>query len=119
MKSAKRIEREYRFNIKLPAFEFTSNQELQEELEDEFIFVQGVIDCYFYGKDEEITLLDYKTDRIPSEIFGIKPEEDAFFVNKYSNQLSYYRAALKKLCGKAVSKTVIYSFALGRCIIIP
>jgi len=119
MQASDRIEREYRFNIKFPASEFTSDENLQNELKDEFIFVQGVIDCYFYDQNGKITLLDYKTDRIPSEIFGKKAEEDSFFVNKYSNQLSYYRAALNKLCGKAVSKTVIYSFALGRCIIIP
>lgn len=114
--AARRVEREYRFNIKLPATSFTSDNQLKEELKNESIFAQGVIDCYYYDSNGDITLLDYKTDYVPSDIRGNAKEEDKFFTERYSNQLSYYRVALQKLCGKEVSKTVIYSFCLGRTI---
>ena len=119
MLASKQLQREYRFNIKMPASDFTADEQLKNELENEYIFVQGVIDCYFTDKNGDLILLDYKTDSVPRELRGNKTAEDDFFIERYSSQLFYYRTALNKLCGKAVSKTVIYSFALGRCVIIP
>ena len=119
MLASKQLQREYRFNIKMPASDFTADEQLKNELENEYIFVQGVIDCYFTDENGDLILLDYKTDSVPSELRGNKTAEDDFFIERYSSQLFYYRTALNKLCGKAVSKTVIYSFALGRCVIIP
>jgi ATP-dependent helicase/nuclease subunit A len=116
MRSATSTEREYRFNIKLPASDFTSNEELKRELENEFVFVQGVIDCYFRDENGNIILLDYKTDRVPMDVFGDFQKENRFFTERYSLQLKYYQSALEKLTGKRVYKTLIYSFALGRCI---
>ncbi len=116
MRSASACEREYRFNIKLPASDFTANPELKTELSDDFIFVQGVIDCYFTDKNGETVLLDYKTDKVPSFIVGNTEKENEFFINAHSRQLGYYRAALERLTGRAVTRTLVYSFALGRCI---
>lgn len=116
MRSSSACEREYRFNIKLPASDFTANPELKAELSDDFIFVQGVIDCYFTDKNGETVLLDYKTDKVPSYVIGSEEKENEFFINAHSRQLGYYRAALERLTGRAVTKTLVYSFALGRCI---
>lgn len=116
MRSARECEREYRFNIKLPAAFFTANEELKKELSDDFIFVQGVIDCYFTNSNGETVLLDYKTDTVPRYIIGNTEKEDKFFSDAHSRQLGYYRSALERLTGKTVSKTLVYSFALGRCI---
>lgn len=116
MKKAASLTREYRFNIKLPASDFTAQKSLKEQLSGEFIFVQGVIDCYFRDTEGRIYLLDYKTDRIPKEILGNREKEDKFFADAYSEQLKYYEKALERLTGKTVYKKLIYSFALGRTV---
>ena len=116
MMSAKELNREYRFNIKLPARDFTKSEALKEKLGNEYIFVQGVIDCYFYDENGEITLLDYKTDTVPKSILGNTEKENRFFVSKHSEQLSYYKKALEILTGRKVTKALIYSFDLARCI---
>lgn len=116
MKNASQLRREYRFNIKLCASDFTADDALKKELKDEEIFVQGIIDCYFRNANGKITLLDYKTDYVPSDILGDKEKEDLFFISKHSRQLKYYSKAIKILTGKEVDRTVIYSFSLGRCI---
>ena len=116
IKNAVSLQREYRFNIKLPAADFTTNPSLKEQIKDDHVFVQGVIDCYFKDRDGSIFLLDYKTDRVPREIRGNKEKENNFFINRHSRQLEYYKKALEKLTGKKVSGTVIYSFALGRTV---
>ncbi len=110
------LQREYRFNIKLPAAEFAPEESIKEKLKDEFVFVQGVIDCYFRDNDGNITLLDYKTDYVPENIKGNTKKENDFFIERYKTQLTYYRKALNILTGTEVKRTVIFSFALGRCI---
>ena len=114
MQSSKEMNREYRFNIKFPASDFTN--ENKEAYKGEFIFVQGVIDCYFYDQNGDITLVDYKTDFVPAEILGDTTAEDKFFTERHKKQLKYYRLALMHLTGKEVKRTVIYSFSLGRCV---
>ncbi len=116
MKNAVSLSREYRFNIKLPAVDFTKNPILKEQIKDDFVFVQGVIDCYFRDANGRLCLLDYKTDRVPKEIRGNEEKESLFFTEKHSSQLSYYKKALEKLTGERVYKTYIYSFALGKVI---
>ena len=116
LRNAEAVNREYRFNIKLPASDFTVNNALKEQLKDDHIFVQGVIDCYFRDADGRLYLLDYKTDRVPREIRGDSEKELAFFTERYSSQLSYYKKALEKLTGERVYKTFIYSFALGKTV---
>ena len=110
------VQREYRFNIKLPASEFTANEELKKMLADEHVFVQGIIDCYFRDQNGDIILLDYKTDYVPSDIRGNEELENRFFTERHSRQLKYYKEALKLLTGKNVKRTVIYSFSLAKTI---
>lgn len=98
--------REYRFNVSLPALEFTLDPETARALEGEKLLVQGVVDCFFENEDGTLTVLDYKTDRIRKS--GI---ED--FRKRHMLQISYYKAALERLTKKRVSRTVLYSFCLG------
>lgn len=92
--------REQPFVLGVPA------EEVQEKYEGsgEWMLVQGIIDAFFY-EEEEIVLLDYKTDRLYTE---------EAFRERYQVQLSYYRKALERLTGKHVKEIYIYSFALGR-----
>ena len=109
--SSPRIWREHRFNVKLPASEFTEDSTLAAELTGESVLVQGVIDCFFENPDGTLTLIDYKTDYIPPEL----THEDAtnMLRERHSLQLSYYKAACEKISARRVSRVAVYSFALG------
>jgi ATP-dependent helicase/nuclease subunit A len=68
------------------------------------VLIQGIIDVYF-EEDDEIIVLDYKTDHVKSS------EE---LVLRYKKQLELYAEALEQTTGKKVKERVIYSFCLGK-----
>ncbi len=70
----------------------------------ELLLVQGVIDVFFQ-EEEELVLLDYKTDRVKSE------EE---LVKRYHGQMDYYEKALEQITKKKVKERIIYSFCLQK-----
>ncbi|MDY4434421.1 MAG: helicase-exonuclease AddAB subunit AddA [Candidatus Flemingibacterium sp.] len=110
--SSPMVRRETRFNVKLPAADFTSSEELKKALEGETILVQGVMDCFYENKDGSLTIVDYKTDFIPK---GMSREDaERMLVGRHRLQLTYYRSALEKISGRKVERVVIYSFGLGR-----
>lgn len=73
---------------------------------EELVLIQGIIDAFFYENDE-IVVVDYKTDRV------FRAEELA---EKYHAQLAYYEKALRMMTGKKVKERLIYSFTLGKVI---
>ncbi len=99
MKSAKEIQKEKPFYINIPAKEI-----YEEDISDE-ILVQGIIDLYYINNNNELILLDYKTDFVQTE------EE---LVNKYKTQLSLYKRALEQALNRKVNHTYIYSTFLGK-----
>ncbi len=109
-----KVWREHRFNVKLPASDFTSDASLANELRDESILVQGVIDCFYENPDGTLTIIDYKTDYIPPELDG--SEAEVMLLERHRLQLSYYKAACEKVSSRRVSRVAIYSFALGYAI---
>ena len=70
------------------------------------ILVNGIIDCYFVEQDQ-IVLLDYKSDRIYDE------EE---LKERYRIQLQLYKTALERATGLPVKEVYIYSLAMGKAI---
>ena len=74
---------------------------------DEPVLIQGIIDAYFYEKNEngenEIVVVDYKTD------FA---KDGGELLKKYRKQLDYYELTLERLTGKRVKEKIIYSFCL-------
>lgn len=113
MKRSRRIWRERRFNIRLPAADFTLDAENKALYQDEELLVQGVMDCFFENEHSELILLDYKTDRLsPYELSHRAAAEDKLR-RRHSRQLSYYSAALLAMFGKAPSHVYIYSLPLG------
>ena len=110
IKESKRQYRERRFNLRLPAAEFT--EKTSTAISDEFILVQGVSDLYFENDDGSFTLVDFKTDNVPQN-----GGEDVL-KKRHSPQLSYYKRAIEEITGGTVSKVYIYSFALGREILL-
>ena len=99
--AAKEFYREKKFNILLPPSLF---MEIEEETEEKVI-LQGVIDCYYLNSDGEYTLIDFKTDKVKSEIE---------LIDAYEFQLELYSKAIEEMSGKSVGKKVIYSFHLGK-----
>ena len=112
MRAAKRIFREQRFNLRLCAADFAADRDLRAALADEHILVQGVIDCFFYDEKGNITLVDYKTDRL----HGSRAEAAQALREKHARQLTYYRQAVEALCGKPPARVLLYSLALGAAV---
>ncbi len=85
----------------------TSVTGLQHELDTNIpIVVQGIIDAYFQ-EDDKLILLDYKTDKV-------KEGQEDVLVKRYETQLRYYKETLEQLTGREVAESYIYSFALGK-----
>ncbi len=76
----------------------------------ELIPVQGVIDCMF-EEDDGIVILDYKTDIVGED-------EAQELVKRYHRQLELYAQAASRILGKDVKEKILYSFSLGRCIVL-
>ena len=75
---------------------------------EETVLVQGIIDAYFI-EDDEIVLVDYKTDKV-------SPGGEQDLINLYHIQLEDYAAALERMLQKKVKETYIYSFTLRKMI---
>lgn len=67
--------------------------------------IQGVIDLYYINENNNIVLIDFKTDRIKNENEYIK---------KYKIQLDIYKKAIEKIIGLKVENVYIYSFELDK-----
>ena len=66
---------------------------------DDVILLQGICDCYFI-KNNEIILLDFKTDH--------NPDEEKIRKN-YQKQLELYGYALEKIENKKIAQKMIYT----------
>ncbi len=107
--SAKQVIREQRFNLLLSADAFTKDPSLAEALKGETLAVQGVIDLILIGKNGEIELYDYKTDRLT-----LAEQSDPSAATKKMNQihglqLSYYAHAVEEIFGQKTDIVAIYS----------
>lgn len=104
LKQAKEIHKEHPFYINIKASRIY-NQINKED--DEDILVQGVIDLFFIDKDDNLILVDYKTDYVQCE---------NELVEKYKGQLDLYKEALEQSLDKKVDKMCIYSVYLNKLI---
>lgn len=101
LKQAKEINKEKPFYIQIPA------RKIYKELEDETkitenVLVQGIIDLYYINANDELVLVDYKTDYI----YKNAKEE---LLEKYKVQIDLYAKALESSLGRKVDKKYIYS----------
>jgi len=103
---ADKVYRETPFTIRLNGKEVYPDLD-QELYKDEFIILQGIIDCYFEEEDG-IVLLDYKTDYVPPEN-GLDIIRD-----RYRIQIEYYTKALEQITGKSIKERYIYLFWNGK-----
>ena len=97
---AKKTYKEQPFYINIPV------NELYESKSNENILVQGIIDLYYITENEEIILVDYKTDYVPEN-------KSSYLKEKYQSQLNLYKRALEQALGKKVTRAYIYSTYLN------
>ncbi len=102
LKTAKKVYKERPFFINIPAKEIYGEEELEEE-----ILVQGIIDLYYINQNDEIILVDYKTDYVETG-------KESELIEKYITQLELYKRALEESLQRKVSKTYIYSVYLEK-----
>ena len=69
----------------------------------------NLIILYYIDKDDNLKLLDYKTDYV-------EPGNEQELVKKYSKQLELYKEALEEALNKKVKKVYIYSVYLEKTI---
>lgn len=96
MLSSEKVYREFPFLIRVNASEIDRN--IKDSSEN--VIVQGIIDAFFV-EDEEIILIDYKSDYV-------KDESEIY--NKYLIQIQYYKKALEMVTKKKVKEAYIYLF---------
>ena len=113
MLSAKRVHRELRFNVYLPATAFTTEEDKLIAYKDKEILVQGVIDCIIERPDGGITLCDYKTDRLSKDELADRSLAEARLRAKHSMQLGLYSMAIERIFGKRPDRVEVYSLPLG------
>jgi ATP-dependent exoDNAse (exonuclease V) beta subunit len=113
------VRREFRFNTRMAAENFTADPEFREKLraEEIKITVQGVVDCVFRDPDSgKLILVDYKTDSLTPEEWQNRALAHKKLIGRHRNQLLYYRDICGKMFGEEIAGTVIYSTVLGECV---
>jgi ATP-dependent helicase/nuclease subunit A len=108
LEKADRLERELVFTAKFSRTDLSAvGAPLTAEFgDDEFIVVQGAADLVAI-LDEEIWLVDFKTDRVPEELLGARLKE-------YSLQLRIYALALSRIYKRPVTKAYLHFLEIGR-----
>ena len=88
---------------------YLNNEDIQNNraiYEEESMMLRGIIDLYF-EEDDELVIVDYKTDYITDE-----NKQDV--INRYRKQLDLYADALTKLSGKKVKEKYLYLFNIDK-----
>ena len=106
IKEAASVKKEMSFLVELDAN--LVHKELGNKFPNEKVLVQGAVDLLFVEGDE-IVIVDFKTDR---------NKDEAELIAAYAEQLNYYGIAAEQLMNKTVRQKIIYSFELGKEIII-
>ena len=98
LRQAKEVHKEQPFYINIPAKDVVSEAENSKKN----ILVQGIIDLYYIDKNDNLILIDFKTDYIANE-----PNAKEKILEKYKVQLEIYKTALEQALGRTVNKTAL------------
>ena len=82
-----------------------------DENTKESILIQGIIDLYYINQNNEIVLIDYKTDYV-------EKNNEQELIEKYKPQLKIYKKAIEEALNKNVEKVYIYSVYLNKEILV-
>ncbi len=102
--AADRMEREFKFSVMKAAKDFF------EDCGEEEIMLQGVADCAFF-EGGELSILDYKTDRL---LRGQEQER----AESYRSQVEVYAAALSEIFACPVKDRILYFFDTGTAVML-
>ena len=100
LKNAKEIKKE------TPFYTYINTKEIYNTQNSENILVQGIIDLYYISQQNEVILVDYKTDYVEGS-----GEE---LIDKYKVQLEIYKKALEESLKEKVKHVYIYSIYLNK-----
>ena len=100
--NAGRLWREFKFSLLCPA------EKLFPGGEGESVLLQGVIDCMI-EENGEITIIDYKTDRV-------RGGEALDRARSYAKQLEAYAYAAQRMTGRPVRECVLYFLYSGEIV---
>ncbi len=98
LRKAKEVHKEQPFYINIPAKDVVS----EAENSNKNILVQGIIDLYYIDKNDNLILIDFKTDYISNE-----PNAKEKILDKYKVQLEIYKTALEQALNRKTSKTAL------------
>ena len=96
--AAEKTIREFKFMDEIPASAL-----FPDGPENESILIQGIADMVLVEKNG-IVIIDYKTDRVSS------PD---ILIQRYADQLAYYKHALSKVFEQPVTDCILYSLHLS------
>ncbi|HON08042.1 MAG TPA: 3'-5' exonuclease, partial [Verrucomicrobiota bacterium] len=102
------LRRELPFTIRMNSKESGLKIMLSDGTEDEFVVVQGVIDLCMISENE-IWILDYKTDEM-------KPEEIETKNKEYAPQIELYAYSLKSIYNRPVTKKWLHYFSIDKTV---
>jgi ATP-dependent helicase/nuclease subunit A len=74
----------------------------------ESVLVQGIIDA-IVDEPDGLTIIDFKTDRVPAERVASQAE-------KYRIQISLYRRAVESIWGRPAKGVILYFLSPGRAV---
>ena len=98
LRQAKEVHKEQPFYINIPAKDVVSEAENSKKN----ILVQGIIDLYYIDKNDNLVLIDFKTDYISNE-----PNAKEKILDKYKVLLEIYKTALEQALNRKTSKTAL------------
>lgn len=93
------VEREWRFNLRMPAREAVPDAPETSE-----IIVQGSVDLCFLENGKWV-LVDYKTDRA---------DDEQALLERYRPQLALYAKALERITGREVAESDVCLVTAGK-----
>ena len=97
--------REFKFSL------LDDAQRYMDGTEGDFVLLQGVVDCAII-EDGGITVIDFKTDRVP--LSGL---DDS--VRRYTPQVKAYAYALTQIYNLPVVDVILYYFSHGKAVHVP
>ena len=87
------------------------HKSITDENTKEKILIQGIIDLYYINQNNEIVLVDYKTDYVETN-------NEQELIEKYNPQLKIYKKAIEEALNRNVEKVYIYSIYLNKEILV-
>ncbi|HCQ6290419.1 TPA: helicase-exonuclease AddAB subunit AddA [Clostridioides difficile] len=89
-------------------YEKLINNDDKKLYDEESVMLRGIVDAYF-EEDNQIVLVDYKTDFVNEENINQ-------IIEKYKKQLDLYADIIETLTGKSVKEKCIYLFGVDEAV---